>query len=292
MKIIKKIITFILSFILTILISMLIISFTFKETLVEDILFQGFKSTIVGKTYKEKSQTLDDIITEDGVITDNEFVNEILESKEIKDLVNNYVDKIIEIIGDEELSDEKMEELNIEQDMINYIKENKKVLEDKTGIEITDEMIETASIKLNERDTKKVLKQTIKNTRNNISPETKQLLKLYQIIVSTKLKIFLLLGIIIDIILIAILKKSTYKWLKTIANSTVIAAISTIIISTALKYLLSIMLNNMTIKTNKMLGLSIIVLIIGIVLNIIYFTINKIVKNKKGDNDEISKVLE
>lgn len=287
----KKTLTRLLTIILTALVAILIVSSTIKEILIDEIFFQGFKTTITGKSYEEgnKELTLDDIITEDGVITDNDFVNEILESKEIKELVNNYVDRMIDLIGKDEITEEELENLNIEQDMIEYIKENKSVLQEKTGIEITDEMIDKATEKINERDTNKVLKQTIENTRNNLSQEEKELLKTYQFIVSTKLKIVLVIGILIIIILLIILNEPKYLCLKNISSATIFASITTLIISLALNAVVKSVINGITLKTNKMLTLSIIVLIVGIVLFIIYFILNKKLSSRGGKN-EVSKV--
>lgn len=291
MKILKSIITSFLTLILTILISVLIISITFKDLLIEDILYEGFKSTIINKDYKEKNTTLDDIITEDGVITDNDFVNEILESPEIKELVNKYLDKIITAIADENISVDELNEFNLEQDMINYIKDNKEVLSKKTGIEITDEMIEEASEKLEEIDTKKIVKQTVVNVRNNLSPQEKQLLKAYNFITSSALKIYLIIGIVIILLLIAIIKKSLYKWIRNLSNAMTLAGIGTLIMSKGLEIIISKMLQvQETIKLESMSTLSMKVLICGVIVYIIYKLISIFIV--KENKNEVSKVSE
>lgn len=291
MKILKSIITSFLTLILTILISLLIVSITFKDLLIEDILYEGFKSTIINKDYKEKNTTLDDIITEDGVITDNDFVNEILESPEIKELVNKYLDKIITTIADENISIDELNEFNLNQDMINYIKENKEVLSEKTGIEITDEMIEEASEKLEEIDTKKIVKQTVVNVRNNLSPQEKQLLKAYNFITSSALKIYLIIGIVIILLLIAIIKKSLYKWIRNLSNAMTLAGIGTLIMSKGLEIIISKMLQvQETIKLESMSTLSMKVLICGVIVYIIYKLISIFIV--KENKNEVSKVSE
>lgn len=290
MKIIKKILTFLLTFILTGLISLLIISFTLKDVILNDILYESFKTTIIGKNYKEGNIILDDIITEDGVITDNDFVNEILESKEIKDMVNRYLDKIINTMADENISLDELNEYDIEQDMIKYIKENKEILSQKTGIEITDEMVDKASEKLDERDTKKVIKQTVENTRRNLSPQEKSLLKLYNFITSTNLKIILVISIIIDLLLIAVIKKSLFKWIKNLSQSMTIAGTLTILISMALEIIISKILKvQENIKLESMSNLSIIILISGIILYIVYKIIDRLlIKEKKNEVSQVS----
>lgn len=291
MKILKSIITSFLTLILTILISVLIISITFKDLLIEDILYEGFKSTIINKDYKERNTTLDDIITEEGVITDNDFVNEILESPEIKELVNKYLDKIITTIADENISVDELNEFNLEQDMINYIKDNKEVLSEKTGIEITDEMIEEASEKLEEIDTKKIVKQTVVNVRNNLSPQEKQLLKAYNFITSSALKIYLIIGIVIILLLIAIIKKSLYKWIRNLSNAMTLAGIGTLIMSKGLEIIISKMLQvQETIKLESMSTLSMKVLICGVIVYIIYKLISIFIV--KENKNEVSKVSE
>lgn len=291
MKILKSILTSFLTLILTLLISVLIVSITFKDLLIEDILYEGFKSTIINKDYKEKNTTLDDIITEDGVITDNDFVNEILESPEIKELVNKYLDKIITTIADENVSVDELNEFNLNQDMINYIKENKEVLSEKTGIEITDEMIEEASEKIEEIDTKKIVKQTVENVRNNLSSQEKQLLKAYNFITSSSLKIYLIIGIIITMLLIAIIKKSLYKWIRNLSNAMILAGIATLIMSKGLEIIISKMIQvQEIIKLESMSTLSMKVLICGVIVYIIYKLISIFIV--KENKNEVSKVSE
>lgn len=289
MKIFKKILTGLLTLLLTGLIAILIVSFTIKDVLIEDILFDSLKSVIMNKNYEESSTTSDEL-PDDGIITNNEIVNEILESKEVKELVNKYIDKVIDTLGDDEISINAIEDLNIEQNMIDYIKENKNVIEEKTGIEITDDMINKANEKLDSIDAKKVIKQSIENTRNNLTPAEKQLLRAYQFIISAELKKYLIIGIIIDILLIGLLEMSFYKWIKNLAGSMIVGSLCTIATSLSL----SIILNNMlgvAIKTNKMIDLSVIILITGILISILFSIINKYLKSKKGDRNEVSKVL-
>lgn len=291
MKILKSILTSFLTLILTLLISVLIVSITFKDLLIEDILYEGFKSTIINKDYKEKNLTLNDIINEDGVITDNDFVNEILESPEIKELVNKYLDKIITTIADENVSVDELNEFNLNQDMINYIKENKEVLSEKTGIEITDEMIEEASEKIEEIDTKKIVKQTVENVRNNLSPQEKQLLKAYNFITSSSLKIYLIIGIIITLLLIAIIKKSLYKWIRNLSNAMILAGTATLIISKGFEIIISKMIQvQEIIKLESMSTLSMKVLICGVIVYIIYKLISIFIV--KENKNEVSKVSE
>lgn len=287
MKTLRKILSYILTITLTVLITMLLMVCTIKSTIIDGILYENFKSMVFQKQYNE-ANTLDDIITEDGVITNNEFVNEILDSKEIRDLVNSYLDKMITAMASDDTSLDELDEINIEQDMVNYLKENKSILSEKTGVEITDEMIDSASEKMNWVDTKKIINQTISNAKNNMSEEEKLILKVYQFLTSEKLKTIIFIGILVNTLLIAIVQMSLYKWIKNLSISMILGGVGVFGVSIITKKLIETVLPYANIETTSMRNISIATLVLGIVINIIYLIITKLLK--KGDKHEISKV--
>ena len=123
------------------------------------------------------------------LIYDNEQINEILRSKEVQDLVTKYLDLTIESMND----DDSLNEIDIEKDMMQYIRDNKSVLEEKIGMEITEEMIQKTEEEMQEQEVSKNLKEAIKETRNNLTEKQKKTLKGYSFLTSLKLKIILIL---------------------------------------------------------------------------------------------------
>ena len=109
MKILKKAITGFLFLILVNLIVLLVISCNLKETLVDGILKtviqENIKSTEDSVFYNNNDIQLD---------IDNSQIQEILNSKEIQGLLEKYMDITIDGID----SNDKLDEINIEKDII------------------------------------------------------------------------------------------------------------------------------------------------------------------------------
>ena len=197
MNIIKKTLLGILVLFLTGLIILLTLSADLKNVIVNGVVMEIVKYQITNISYKagNKEQT-----TIFEYTTDDEKVNEILESKEIQELISKYVDITIKSMTDEE----SIDQIDIEQDMINYIKENKKVIEEKTGVQISDEMIEQTKEEIEAQEINENVKIALKETKKNLTDSQKKTLKGYGLVTSTKLKVFLLVLIIIDSIFIKI----------------------------------------------------------------------------------------
>ena len=216
MKWIKKVILVLLFLLLVSLLFLFSISINLKNVLVNGVIKETIKTQIIKKDYQEGNNTKE-IITEENInaITTDERIKEILNSKEVEELIDKYLDITINSMVDEE----NLDEVNIEKDILDYLKDNKETISEIVGEEVTDEMIEEA---IKENDSKELThyyKETIKNTRNNLTTTEKAVLKGYKLLISKTFHILLLIGILIDLVLTAILQKSFYKWIKTLAKS-------------------------------------------------------------------------
>ena len=112
MKLIKNLSLGILNIILINLITILAISFNIKSLITDGVIKETIKQRI---TTNETSQE----------IIENDKINKLLENEEVKDLLDKYLDITIEGIIDKE----KLNEITLEKDMINYLKANKDILE-------------------------------------------------------------------------------------------------------------------------------------------------------------------
>ncbi len=277
----KKFVSGFLTFILIDLMAILMINATFKEVLVKGVLVESMKSIITRNMYKEPNINLNDIIKGDNVITENSFVNEIIQSDEVQELVNDFMETVIEELIEEDGNFDKIDELELEKRMVEYLKENKEVLEKKTGIPISDTMIEFTAHAIQDKDLTRAIKQNINNIQNNMTAEEKLLLKTYKIITSSQLKTMMILGIILTILLIALVQWSFYKWIKNTSLSLIISGILVSIMSIILKIVLVSITKNEGINTWPMLRLSLIVMGIGIVIFTAYKMIELFLKREK-----------
>ena len=278
MRIIRNIILGILVFLLVNLFIALTFNICLKGVIVNGVIKEVVKQQIVNKDVKEGN-------TISQNITDNEQVNEILESKEVQDLINKYIDIAMQGIID----GDNVDEISLEEDMINYIKENKQVLEEKLGIEITDEMIQKTEEDIKSQEFDELLKDTIKKANEEVPEKQKVMLKGYVFLTSIKLRNILIFAILLDILLIAIVQLSYYKWIKVVGDALITSGIGITVMSLIVKASTSKMLSIEILHTEILTKHGIIQFVVGLVIIIGYKLILKSIEKKKvNDNNEIS----
>lgn len=279
MKFLKKTLIGILNILLINLIIVMVISLNLKSIITDGIIKETIKQQVTANTYQEELPK---------VTTDDERVNKILESEGVQELVNKYLDITINGIIDED----NIDEIELEKDMLNFLRENKEVLENEMGIEITDEMIAKTEEQMESKELSRVFKQTISNTSNTIPEEVKVVLKGYNFLISLKFRIIALVLILIDILLIAIIQKSFYQWLKSLGVSLIISGVSILIMSLTVSTIVTSLSELTNFNVNPLTTSSIALIVPGIILLIIKKIIDKQITNKKEDVNEVSEVSE
>ena len=123
MKVIKKILIVILTIININIVVSLIVSFNFQKVIVDGVVKETFKSAISSNNYKEPNIQINESATssKDLVTTSDERINKILESDAIQELIQDYMDKTLKSLD----NPEELENIDFEQEVINYLKENK-----------------------------------------------------------------------------------------------------------------------------------------------------------------------
>lgn len=273
MKIIKKIIIALLSILLIDLIIIIVLNCTIKKLLVDELLIESFK--------QNNSLISENVSNNSPFIINNKVLEKTLEDEEVKEMLSEFIDDVINSISKEEQENINIEEL--EKKVIEYTKEHKKELEEKTGVEITDEMINETSKLLNDGDVKKAFEQEINNYKNNITQEEKMALKFYNFITSKDLRTIIIILIIVNILLIAILQKSIYKWIKNLSRAMYISGLSIVILGLAIKYLIST-LTLLVINPKEIFIIGISLIVFGLLINIVYRIMEKYyIKENKYD---------
>lgn len=283
MKWIKKLITTFLVLVLINLISILILSLNLKKILVDGII----KETITAQITKKDQKESNFIITEETLnqITDDERIKELLNTKEVNDLLNKYLDLTVDSIIDES----KLNEIEIERDMMNFLEKNKSSLEDLVGTEITEEAIENTRIQMESGDWSRSYKQSIKNTSKSINKTEKTVLVGYKFFISVKFKVIIISLIALDIILIMVIEKSWIKLIKKIIDAVIISSISLILMSIVIQTLVRRLADFPSFQMASLLNTCIILLVTSILLRILYAIVLK--KTKKEEENDLSKTF-
>lgn len=278
MKVIKKILIVILTIININIVVSLIVSFNFQKVIVDGVVKETFKSAISSNNYKEPNIQINESATssKDLVTTSDERINKILESDAIQELIQDYMNKTLKSLD----NPEELENMDFEQDVINYLKENKDVIETSSGVEITDEMLNETKENLEARDFNKLVKQKIRNTSNNMTQQEKKVLKIYSFIISKKFKVFLGLLFLINSVIITILINPKHKVINNIGLSLLIGGLETIIMSYVLKLIIINYTNLTNFNIGSLINCSLIITIIGLIVILVYNSIVKLMKRR------------
>lgn len=278
MKVIKKILIVILTIININIVVSLIVSFNFQKVIVDGVVKETFKSAISSNSYKEPNIQINESATssKDLVTTSDERINKILESDAIQELIQDYMNKTLKSLD----NPEELENIDFEQDVINYLKENKDVIETSSGVEITDEMLNETKENLEARDFNKLVKQKIRNTSNNMTQQEKKVLKIYSFIISKKFKAFLGLLFLINSVIITILINPKHKVITNIGLSLLIGGLETIIMSFVLKLIIINYTNLTNFNIGSLINCSLIITIIGLIVILVYNSIVKLMKRR------------
>lgn len=263
MKVLKKMIFSILNFVLFGLVFILVFSFSFKNFLSE---------AFVGDVVKEEltEQISDSIDVEDYK------VREILESVEVKNFINDYVNKTLEGVVDSSTLDD----VNLDEDIITFVKENKDKLEELLGVSISTEKLEEIMGSYSYKDLENNYKQTIKNLNESVPEQQKKIIKGYNILLSNEFRLTIAILIVLVLLLISLLEKSFYKWIKYLGFSIIVSGIFITIMAIIAKVVIGSIIEELAYSINfrvdYMFICSLITFIIGIIIYIIYKIINKI----------------
>ena len=275
----KKIIKVFLSFVIVLLILFLTISFNLNKVIVDGVIKEIIITKVIPKKVNNPNISEDIINTLPlpDYLKNSEDINKLLEDQRVQEIINKYIDITLD-----NLTSEEIKNIDIESDIINYINENKELIKEITGKEVTPEMIENTKKVIEESNLNETIEDTIESTKESISTEEKIVLKGYKEIISTKTRIIVIGLIALCLLLIAIIEKSFYKWIKTGSICTIISGILVLLMGFILKLIVTSILPLPSFNVSYLYKSGLIQLIIGIVILIIYIVLNKVLV-KKGE---------
>lgn len=281
MKIVKKILVALLCVILIGCIFFMAISLNLKKILINGVIKETIVESVIPKSYSESGEKV--VITEEQIkeITDDPRIQEILMSPEIQGLMEKYLDTTVNGLIDEN----NIDEIALEQDMMNFIKENRSVIEEKAGKEVTDEMIERAMEQVESKDMSRAYKQSIMNASRNMTTTEKEVLRGYRLLISPEFRIILLVIMIIDLVLIAVVQGSFYKWISSLGTSLLISGAGTMAASVITKKIVAQKTGFNNFDTSSLMQTGIIILVSGLIIVIVYNVISRLIKKKVGKHE-------
>ena len=274
MKWYKKIALYFLFMIMVNCFVLLALSLTIQKVIIDGVI----KEIIYEQLTKKEVKT-ENYITEEQIdaATEDERIKAILSTPEMQELINKYVEITLESMTEEE----RLDEVTLEEDMLNYLRDNKEQISEIVGEEVTNEMIETTREQLETKDMSKAYKQAIQNTSRGMTTKEKTVLKGYKVFISSGFKLILLGLLTISIISSIAVLKSLIEFLKVLSRTLVSSGFIIEIMILAVKY---IVLSNTSLNTIKMapiIKIGYIYLGIGFLLRIFYEII--IIRRKKHE---------
>jgi len=243
---------------LTILLIVLVFVLSVKNVLTDTV------EVMVKDTFREEiSKTSEEL---EMLEIDIDSINEVIENnKRIGEIVNIFYDATIDY-----LVNNTNVNIDVREELDNFIDSYREILEE-YNIYITEkdkqELVDGISDVLND-----VLEKDLAEFKNSMDAETKQIIDAYVFLTSVTFKLIVIGLIIVTLVLIALLKKSYFKWLSNFGVSSLIGGILLVIlefiITTSLleQENIKISLDSLSIGGYVLIGLG----ILSIVLNIVF----------------------
>ena len=251
-------------------------------------------TNIVNKNFVSENNKDGDKVKIERNITLYELISSseykaLLKNKEVLNLVQKYIDITI----DGMLDNKKLNDVKLEEDIINFLLENKTSFEKEYNVKISDDDIR----KLQEDNTLTIIKgnyvDNVMIASAALSNTEKSMLKFYLFICSTTSKIILSVLILVSAVLIIVLQKSFSDTFKTIGVNVLTSGIFTIVLGIILHFVVN-KSNNVDLGLRfDLLKISItglVATIIGILILVACFVIKKIINkhNMEEMYDDVS----
>lgn len=248
MKTLRKIFIVLLEVVLVCLMVVFILSFSVRDAVVKQM-----KNVTVENVREE---IISDV---DSNINDESF-NELVNNTEADALIQKYIDLLISGMAGNNIDSD----INIDEDVITFIDNNKELLKEKLGV--SDEQLEEFKKSESLKKANDYFKEKVQEG-NESNKSVVTTFRIYNNLISDNLRIILAISIIVLIVIIGILKNSLLSLIKVVGIDLVITAILSILIVTVLNFII-ISAADLAITVNYSYGLiyGVVALVIGIIM--------------------------
>ena len=278
----KTVIRGFLTTLLIVIFTILATTIYVDKTINEDVLGTYLKDSI-------SSQLTDNIEEQYPKLTGEKY--EQLEEKiKNNESLNSFIEKYKDqIMNDMTGEDVNPEDVDLKEDIKQLLLENKEYVEQATGVEISDEEYEAAIDEAFDReDPNIVYSQIIKDTKQTLSEDDKNIIKGYQYITSNQFIMILSIAAVVVTLLIALLKKPYYKWIVNLGIAGFVSGILISIIGVGITLMINMIINTNEITFSISSVPMLITAAIMIVISIILFILNAVLDNHKEKKNAIS----
>lgn len=241
----------------------------------------------------------DEIISQIGRETFTTEISDSIESQmpeideqkkqEIKDLLdnneqlNNIVDTISErIVAD--LSKDKIENIDINDDIKTFLQENKDLFIGAIGDEISEEEIDQAIDEaISETDFNQVYRDAVKSVQNDMDQDVQTVLDVYNYITSQEFLTILIIVFVVAMAITFLLQKPHYKGIVNVSIATIVSAVLVVPIALIMNMILQAILEE--IDTAIALNVNPIWMSAGCLLaiGILLLIVNYLIEQKKKE---------
>lgn len=248
MKTLRKIFIVLLEVVLVCLMVVFILSFSVRDAVVKQM-----KNVTVENVREEIISDVDSNINE-------ESFNELVNNTEADALIQKYIDLLISGMAGNNIDSD----INIDEDVITFIDNNKDLLKEKLGV--SDEQLEEFKKSENLKKANDYFKEKVQEG-NESNKSVVTTFRIYNNLISDSLRIILAISIIVLIVIIGILKNSLLSLIKVVGIDLVITAILSILVVTVLNFII-ISVADLAITVNYSYGLiyGVVALVIGIIM--------------------------
>lgn len=213
----RKFITIILTLLITFFTCILCFSFCVKDmiidTLKKDVVKKEISSIVIDAIEKNHDNINYEVM--------NEIETNVRNSYEMTIITEKYLDGIVKSI----MEDEEIIVPSTTDDIINLINENESVLAE-AGVEITSlDKDKISDFLISDGRLDRVYKNVVRQIRNSLSNKEVMLVNVYDKITTNTFRWMVLSIIILIILIIALIKKSYYRWLYDLGVSFVLSGI-------------------------------------------------------------------
>lgn len=248
METLRKIFIVLLEVVLVCLMVVFILSFSVRDAVVKQM-----KNVTVENVREEIISDVDSNINE-------ESFNELVNNTEADALIQKYIDLLISGMAGNNIDSD----INIDEDVITFIDNNKDLLKEKLGV--SDEQLEEFKKSESLKKANDYFKEKVQEG-NESNKSVVTTFRIYNNLISDSLRIILAISIIVLIVIIGILKNSLLSLIKVVGIDLVITAILSILIVTVLNFII-ISVADLAITVNYSYGLiyGVVALVIGIIM--------------------------
>ena len=232
---------------------------------------------------KELTENIVNTIVDSSSDISDEVIDEVKDTiennPEIKKMMDKYFDQAIDILS----SDDSTGRIDVSKELSGLIDEGEKILNNH-GITMTEEQKEELNSIASSDEINNLVNDTIQEVKEDLPSSTRGILKTYKSLTSGSMKVGVIVLIIVSLVLIALLKKSYYKWLSNFGGALLVSGI---IIGVVFPLLFNTLLS--IVEAEEDLGISVsslntngyILIFLGIVSIVLNMVIPKFITKKR-----------